>query len=105
MDINKKNDPDWCLGIVGIIGGVLYLVLGYDQIVPLLMNCRAATGGVVMLIVGIMSYAFWRRKMRIVKALGEVNSTVENVAKQYSSFLKELESKTVDKNGQPGQSG
>lgn len=95
------------MAIFGTLGGVVYLLLGYDQIIPLIKNCRAAACGIMFLTVGVMSYLFWRLKAGIVKIVSETCGSFEEMNEGMTALVKDIESKGRQEktNGQPSPAG
>jgi len=61
---NKYNDPAWCMGVLGIVGGVLCLLLAMREVIEVLRTHTFVIYSFVMLLAGLYFYLRWRRRMR-----------------------------------------
>ncbi|MDD5707529.1 MAG: hypothetical protein PHR35_16520 [Kiritimatiellae bacterium] len=60
----KHNDIHWCLGMFGVIGGVLLIAMNFRSVCDLLKHQEHALFAVVFFVVGVQAYATWLWKQR-----------------------------------------
>jgi len=61
---SKYNDPVWCIGIGGIVGGVICLLLGMRDVIEVFRTHTSVIYAFVMLLVGLYCYFRWRRRIK-----------------------------------------
>jgi len=61
---SKYNDPDWCMGVGGIVGGLICLLLAMRDVIEVFRTHTSVICFFVMLLVGLYCYFRWRRRIR-----------------------------------------
>jgi len=88
---NKRNDPSWCQGVFGIIGGGLMILLSIGKVIDLVTTHTLALFSVVYFVIGIQSYLTWRWKRRFLKALQTFTAETETFSSKCAELSAEFE--------------
>lgn len=81
---NKYNDPAWCMGVLGIVGGVLCLLLAMREVIEVFGNHTFVIYSFIMPLVGLYCYFRWRRRTRCAACFESLNAIYHRSA---STFL------------------
>lgn len=81
---NKYNDPAWCMGVLGIVGGVLCLLLAMREVIEVFRNHTFVIYSFIMLLAGLYCYFRWRRRTRCAACFESFNAIYHRSA---STFL------------------
>lgn len=90
-DYDKRNDPSWCMGILGIIGGGLMIVLNLSDIVVLITKHLLSFSAVCCFLIGVQSYLTWRWKQKYLKLVFEFDRSVESLSTLLAEMSTDIE--------------
>ena len=84
--VKKRNDPHWCMGVFGIIGGSFLILLTWHNVIEVVRNYPFALLAIAAFLIGLNSYVTWRWKRAFMKSVEEMRKAIDEMEKNRHKF-------------------